>query len=282
MMTNFYKSSFLKLIFIFIITNTYLYAGLINAISIIVNDNVITLVDIDNKMKENNISKSKATEILIDEILYKQALEKQNVSVDIFDVDNYIELLAKQNNMKVYEFKSAVKQQENYELFRKKLKKQIIHQKLVSSISSNNIKIVNDDDMKIYYNNHIEEFNKPLKTDVKVYSSLKKSDLLKLKNNPMSVNNNINIQNLTLEDSKINPQVRYIIAKTKEKNFSVLFNNKKIYNMFFVIKKYDVKTIKFDDIKNKIFEVLMKQRENQYLKNYFETLKITADIKVLR
>ena len=281
-MINFYKIIFLKLSLLILISYSSLQAGLVNAISVIVNNDIITLVDIDNKMKLNKISKPKAIEILIDEILYNQALKNENINIDDFDIDNYIELLAKQNNMKVFEFKSAVKQQENYELFRKKLKKQIIHQKLVSSISSNNIKIVNDDDMKIYYNNHIEEFNKPLKTDVKVYSSLKKSDLLKLKNNPMSVNNNINIQNLTLEDYKINPQVRYIIAKTKEKNFSVLFNNKKIYNMFFVIKKYDVKTIKFDDIKNKIFEVLMKERENQYLKNYFETLKITADIKVLR
>jgi len=281
-MTNFYKSSFLKLIFIFIITCTYLQAGLLNAISVIVNKDIITLVDIDNKMKKDNISKSKAVEILIDEILYSQALLKQSVSVDIFDVDRYIELLAKQNNMKVYEFKSAVKQQENYDVFKAKIKKQIIHQKLIASISSNNIKRVTDDDMKIYYNNNISEFEKPVKTDVKVYSSLKKSDLREIKNNPMIINNNITIQNLTLEDSKINSQVRYIIAKTEEKNFSAIFNNKKIYNMFFVVKKYDVKTIKFDDIKSKIFEVMMKERENQYLKNYFETLKITADIKVLR
>jgi hypothetical protein len=281
-MIDFYKGTFLRCIFILILSITSSNAGLINAISVIVNNNIITLVDIDNKMKNNKVSKAEAVEILIDEILYKQALIKQNVSVDIFDIDNYIELLAKQNKMKVYEFKNAVKQQENYELFREKIRKQIIHQKLVSSIAANNIKLVNDEDMKIYYNNHIEEFKKPLKTEVKVYSSLKRLDLIKLKNNPMSINNNIDIQDLVLEDSKINAQVRYILAKTKEKEFSAIFNNKKIYNMFFVIKKYDVKTIKFKDIKNKIFEVMMKQRENQYLKNYFETLKITADIKVLR
>jgi len=281
-MINFYKGTLVRCIFILIISISSSNAGLINAISVIVNDDIITLVDIDNKMENNKVSKAKAIEILIDEILYKQALLKQNVSVDIFDVDNYVELLAKQNKMKVYQFKSAVKQQENYELFREKIKKQIVHQKLISSISANNIKIVNDEDMMIYYNNHIEEFNKPLKTEVKVYSSLKKSDLMKLKKNPMSMNNNISIEDLILEDSKINAQVRYILAKTKEKTFSAIFNNKKIYNMFFVIKKYDVKTIKFEDIKNKIFELMMKQRENQYLKNYFETLKITADIKVLR
>ena len=280
-MTIFYKSFFLRLVLVVLISCSSLQAGLINAISVIVNDDIITLVDIDNKIKEKKISKTNATKILIDEILYKQAIKNENISVDDFDIDNYIELLAKQNNMKVYEFKNAVMQEENYDSFRNKIKKQIIHQKLIQAISSSNLKRVNDDDMKIYYNNNIEQFIKPVKTDVKVYSSLKKSDLVSVKKNPMLISN-INIQDFTLENAKINAKIKYILAHTKEKSFSTIFKNKKIFNMFFVIKKYDVKTIKFEDVKVKIFETMMKQRENEYLKNYFETLKIIADIKVLR
>jgi len=280
-MTIFYKSFFLRLVLVVLISCSSLQAGLINAISVIVNDDIITLVDIDNKIKEKKISKTNATKILIDEILYKQAIKNENISVDDFDIDNYIELLAKQNNMKVYEFKNAVMQEENYDSFRNKIKKQIIHQKLIQAISSSNLKRVNDDDMKIYYNNNIEQFIKPVKTDVKVYSSLKKSDLVSVKKNPMLISN-INIQDFTLENAKINAKIKYILAHTKEKSFSTIFKNKKIFNMFFVIKKYDVKTIKFEDVKVKIFEIMMKQRENEYLKNYFETLKIIADIKVLR
>ena len=280
-MAIFCKSFFLRLIFVTLVCYSSLHAGLINAISVVVNNDIIMLVDIDNKMKEQKVSKTNAIKILIDEILYKQALKNENISVDDFDIDNYIELLAKQNNMKIYEFKNAVIQQESYKSFREKIKQQIIHQKLLQSISSSNLKKVNDDDMKIYYNNNIEQFIKPIKTDVKVYSSLKKSDLIKIKNNPMLIGN-INVQDITLENEKINAKIKYIIAHTKEKSFSTIFKNKKIYNMFFVLKKYDVKTIKFDDVKTKIFEIMMKERENEYLKNYFETLKITADIKVLR
>ena len=280
-MTIFYKSFFLRLIFVSLISYTSLQAGLINAISVVVNNDIITLVDIDDKIKEKQISKTNAIKVLIDEILYKQALKKENIGVDDFDIDNYIELLAKQNNMKIHEFKNAVIQQESYTSFRSKIKKQIIHQKLLQSISASNLKKVSDDDMKIYYNNNIEQFIKPLKTDVKVYSSLKKSDLIDVKNNPMSINN-INVEDLTLENTKINAKIKYILAHTKEKSFSTIFKNKKIYNMFFILKKYDVKTIKFDDVKSKIFQIMMKERENEFLKNYFETLKITADIKVIR
>jgi hypothetical protein len=281
-MIKIFKSTFFKVLFLSLVSGSILQAGLVNAISIIVNDDIITLVDIDNKMTKEHISKEKATQILVDEILYKQALKKQNVSVDDMDVENYIELLAKQNKMKVYEFKNAIKQQKDYEKFKEDIKKQILHQKLLQSIAANNLKRVSEDDMKIYYKNNISLFVKTLKTDVKVYSSLSKIDLEKIKNNPMLVNNNVNIQDMTLEDSKINPQIRYILASTKEKSFSSIFKNKKIFNMFFVVKKYDEKRIPFEEAKNKIFEVMMKKRENEYLKNYFETLKMTANIKVLR
>jgi hypothetical protein len=52
--------------------------------------------------------------------------------------------------------------------------------------------------------------------------------------------------------------------------------------MFFVKDKKDIKTLSFDEAKNQIFNTMMKKREQTYLQNYFETLKITADVQVLR
>jgi len=52
--------------------------------------------------------------------------------------------------------------------------------------------------------------------------------------------------------------------------------------MLFVSKKDELKTIEISKLKEKIFRIIMGQREKEYLKDYFETLKITADIKVLR
>ncbi len=50
----------------------------------------------------------------------------------------------------------------------------------------------------------------------------------------------------------------------------------------FKVSKNSIQIIPFEDVKNKIFNLIMKQREQKYLKEYFETLKITADIKILR
>ena len=106
-----------------------LYAGLVNAIAITVNETPITLFDIDKEVVSKKISQDKAVSQLIDAILYEQELKKNRISVDIFDVDNYIEKLAASNNMNVLDFKTLVRQQQNYTIFREKIKKTIITSK---------------------------------------------------------------------------------------------------------------------------------------------------------
>ena len=77
-------------------------------------------------------------------------------------------------------------------------------------------------------------------------------------------------------------QLKYIINQTKEQSFSAIFTANKTYNMLFISKKEDIQTIDYKDVKAKIFNVVMDEREKDYLKSYFEKLKITAEIKILR
>jgi hypothetical protein len=98
----------------------------------------------------------------------------------------------------------------------------------------------------------------------------------------MLVNKNVQSTNKTIHQKDINSQLKYIISQTKAQSFTSIFTSNRMYNMLYVSKKYDIQSTKYEDVKDKIFNVVMEQREKEYLKNYFETLKITADIKVLR
>jgi hypothetical protein len=40
--------------------------------------------------------------------------------------------------------------------------------------------------------------------------------------------------------------------------------------------------VPFKEVKNKIFNIIMSQREQKYLKEYFKKLKLKADIKIIR
>jgi hypothetical protein len=274
--------NFKSLVVIFLLNFINLHAGLVNAIAISVNSEAITLLDIDNAMQKYNINKNDSVNKLINDILYRQLIKKENIYVDMFDLNDYIKKLAKQNKMKLYEFKNAIQQQESFESFEKKIKKQMIHQKLISAIASNKIVKASTEDMQIYYNNHKNEFERASKINLKIYISKNKKALVKSKQNPMIMQNNVKIQDITLKDEQINPKIRYIISKTSQNTFSSIFVNNKTYNMFYIIKKYDTKIISFKDAKNKIFEMVMKKRQDDFLKEYFNTLRITANIKVLR
>ena len=257
-------------------------AELINAIAFIVNDDPITLYDIDKKMETQKLSKDKAVGTLIDEILYTQLLTKYNISVDIFDVDDYIEKLAKSNKMSLFEFKNAVKQQQNYEQFKNQIKSQLKHQKLISKIAFNKIVIAVDDDLKIYYNNNQSQFKIASIIKVIQYKSKDKKALLQIKKNPMAIAKNVTVKEVHLKQNDLKSQTKFIINKTNEKKFTAIFASDKFYNMFYILEKLDIDEIQFEDVKSKIFGIIMKQREQEYLKNYFEILKLTADIKVLR
>ena len=111
-----------KIILSILFCTVSLYAGLINAIAITVNDTPITLLDIDNEMLAKKVTKDQAVSILIDKILYEQELENNGISVDIFDLDNYIEKLAANNKMNVLDFKSLVRQEQNYGAFKENIK----------------------------------------------------------------------------------------------------------------------------------------------------------------
>lgn len=271
-----------KIILSILFAAVSLHAGLVNAIAITINETPITLYDIDQEIETKQISKEQAVSQLIDQILYEQALKSNKISVDIFDIDTYIEKLAASNKMNVLDFKSLVRQQEDYTSFKEKIKKQLLHQKLITKIASGKLKIATEDDLKIYYENNKEQFKIAGTINVVAYVSKNKKVLNQLKKNPMLQSKDILIQNITMKQSELNPQTKYILNSTSPKQFSAIFAQNKNYNMFYVKEKKDINTLVFTDVKDRIFQVIMKKREQDYLKEYFETSKITADIKVLR
>lgn len=49
-----------------------------------------------------------------------------------------------------------------------------------------------------------------------------------------------------------------------------------------IVQKENQQTIAFEDVKDRIFNIIMQDREKTYLKDYFEKLKLSADIKIVR
>ena len=74
-----------KLFLALLISSGISFGNMVNGIALTVNDDPITLYDIDKTMSENKIGKNEAVGLLIDKILYEQAVKENNISADIFD-----------------------------------------------------------------------------------------------------------------------------------------------------------------------------------------------------
>lgn len=272
-----------KLLFALLITAGILNAGLVNAIAFIVNEEPITLYDIDKKMSEGKLNKNQAVGILIDELLYEQELKNNNITVDMFDVNNYLERLAASNKMDLYQFKSIIKQKyKDFSVYENEIKKQILRQKLVTKAIRGNLKLPEQDDLNIYYENHLKEFSTASKFHVVQYVTKNKRSLLAIRQNPMAVMEDVKRDTLVFEQEKLNSQFKYLLNDTQEKNFTPIFTSDKNFVMLFVTKKEGTVTQEFKEVKDKIFEIIVSEKEKKFLQEYFEKIKLTADIKVIR
>ena len=272
-----------KLFISLVISSGISFAAMINGIAIIVNDEPITLHDIDKTMSVNKVGKNEAVSYLIDKILYDQLVQENNISVDIFEINEYIEKLANSNGMDVYTFKSVVKQKyPDYAVFEEEAKNSVIRQKLVQKIVKGQLTIATQEDMELYYEKNKNQFLSANTFQVIQYTSKNKASLISAIKNPMIIPDDVQRDSTTLETQKLPAQMQFLLNETKENSFTPIFTANKQFVALFVQKKQGSSALGFESVKAKIFNDIMNTREKKYLKDHFEKQKLTADIKIVR
>lgn len=272
-----------KLILSLMISSGISFSAMINGVAIIVNDEPITLYDIDRTMSVNNVGKNEAVSYLIDKILYDQLVKENNISADIFEINDYIEKLANSNGMDVYNFKSVIAQKyPDYSVFENEAKNAIIRQKLVQKIVKGQLAIATQEDMELYYEKNKNQFLTASSFQIIEYRSKNKASLINALKNPMIIPDDVNRDSATLEIEKLPAQMQFLLNETKESSFTPIFTNNKHYVSLYIQKKLGSAPLAFESVKAKIFNEIMSTREKKYLKDHFEKQKITADIKIVR
>jgi len=272
-----------KLFLSLLVSSGISFAAMLNGIAIIVNDEPITLYDIDKTMSVNNISKNEAVSYLIDKILYDQLVKENNISADIFDINDYIEKLANSNGMDVYTFKSVIKQKyPDYTVFENEAKNAVIRQKLVQKIVKGQLSIATEEDMQLYYEKNKGQFSSANNYEVLQYTSTNKASLIKTIKNPLLLSDDVQKAPITISAVNLQAQMQYLLNETKENSFTPIFTANKQYVALFILRKQGSATLAFESVKAKIFNDIMSLREKKYLKDHFEKQKLTADIKIVR
>lgn len=272
-----------KLFLALLVSSGISFASMVNGVAITVNDEPITLYDIEKVMSSNKINRNEAAGLLIDKALYEQSVTQNNISADIFDVNEYIEKLAAANGMDLYSFKAVVKQKYgNYELFENEAKDAVIRQKLIQKIVKGQLPIATQEDMELYYEKNKDQFSTSKFYEVTQYTSTNKASLVSAINNPMVIADDVQKTPIKLSIENLQPQMQFLLNETKTNSFTPIFSANKQFISLFVIRKEGTTALGFETVKAKIFNDIMTSREKKHLKEYFEKQKLTADIKVVR
>lgn len=272
-----------KLFLTLLVSSGISFAGVVNGIAITVNDEPITVYDIEKTMSVNKLGKNEAVGLLIDKALYEQSVKENNIVADVFDVNEYIEKLAKANGMDLYSFKAIVKQKYgNYSDFEEEAKDAVIRQKLIQKIVKGQLAVATQEDMELYYEKNKNQFSTSKAYEVIQYTSKNKASLANALNNPMVIATDVEKTPLKLGVESLQPQMQFLLNETKLNSFTPIFTANKQFVSLFVTRKEGTTSLDFETVKGKIFNDIMTTREKKYLKDYFEKQKLTADIKIVK
>ena len=267
----------------FIFIGTLSYAGLVDAVSVIINNSPITLYEIQKYSQQFHISPKEALQILMQEKLENELIKKYGISVDDMEIDDEIEKMSSKANMSIYDFKNYLEKKGiNYRKYREDLRKKLLKNKLYKKIAQENIKRVSEKELKDYYNQHIDLYSIPDMIEVIEYDSPDKNALLQITKNPMFNSPNITKKDVVLSSKKLNPKLLYIFQQTKSGNFTPILPLNNQYIAFYIKRKINQKPLPFDKIKNAIYAEIMSKREKRVVRSYFDKLISEANIKTIR
>ncbi len=173
--------NFFKFLFFTVLFATFANAGLINAISLTINNEPITLYEIHKIRTIYKVSVDEAIDLLIQQRLEESEIKRLGIVVDDFDVKEEIKKIASSNSLSVFDFLDMLKSRgidkDDYEKeLKEKLKKQMLYRKIVSQRAQR----PSDEEMLRYYKNNKDEFSSPELFEVKNISPHQKRHCLKL------------------------------------------------------------------------------------------------------
>lgn len=259
------------------------FAGLIGGISMTVDNEAITLYEIQSYTQQNKVSTQEAVNRLIQRKIEEIEIRKLGIVASPYEVDKKMKEIAKQNGLSEAQFKKAlVAEGHSEKRIRRDIEDKFKRDELYKKIVGSSLKKPDEEELQSYYDLHQNEFNMPTSVELVEYISTSKEALEAQQKQPMVNIPNIEVSQKTVELKSINPQLAGLLVQTPDGSFTPVLNLGKVAGMFFVQKKVGTQNVSFAMAKQEIFARVMKSKEQASLIEYFEKKKSEANIKAIR
>lgn len=264
------------------LTTFQLHAGLVNAISIVVEKEPITLFEIYKHAKLYNIPTKDAVEVLVRQKLEISQIKNMGIEASEYEITKRFNEIATNNNMNIDSFTSALMSQNiNIEDYKNEIKKSIQRERLYQHILRDKFQPIEKEELEKYYNANKNDFTRVESFDV---TRLQSTDF-------NSLNQMVSL--LTQDDSIESTRLRLYSASTEARIVSLLTNvnegemtpiveTKDGFVKFVVHKKTNESILPFEQAQNLIMHKISQDQEKGIIEDYFEKLKSRASITVIR
>jgi len=264
---------------------TSLNAQVYDGVAIVVKDKAITLLDIENEMKNSHLDAKEASDILIRKQLEALEIEERKITVASGEVYDDIKKMASRNKMSISDFYDAVRESNGMTSteLKEKTKEKILSQKLYSAIAYSSISEPSETEIEEYYEMHKESYKHPASFRVIIYDSNDRARLQEKVDNPMFYSPEIATNEQVLPFDRISPELASLLEKTPLNHFTAVIPNGKGGFMSFYMKEIEsAKEGGLESVRNQILNSIMAEQREQVLGDYFAKLRHNADINVIR
>lgn len=264
---------------------TFALGAPVGGVAVLVKNSPITLYEITQEMKQSGMDATKSADALIRKKLEQLEAQEKKISVTPSEVKEEMERMAKQNNLTVEQFLDAMKTARgvNESDLKAKIEESIRGQKLYSSIAFSKMAQPTPAEEADYYQLHLDEFSHPDRYDVTTYVANAAETLQAKIDDPMHDVPNIVTKDENIPAKNINPQLAQILNKIEVGKFGpILPNGKNGFMSFYMKDKQNLVTENLDSVRPQIANMIMGEKRNQVLNDYFTRLRLSAEIKILR
>jgi hypothetical protein len=135
-----------------------------------------------------------------------------------------------------------------------------------------------DNDLKLFYKNHANEFIIPTSISVVEYSAPAKEQIERF----MQTGQGIEGQALEKETATLNPTLLQMMLQTPNGTFTKALNAGDRYVVYKVVSKNGQTSVAFEDAKPAISARWQQEQREKALKEYFKKMRTSADIQIIR
>ncbi|MCL9821479.1 peptidyl-prolyl cis-trans isomerase [Helicobacter sp. 14348-15] len=269
---------------LFVASSVFSTPSLVNGIAFFVNGNPVTLLDVYKVQQRDKVEQNIAVDILINEKLHEEEIKKHNIIVTELELSDELNAIAKQNKTTSTQLESYIRTNGgNWESYKDEIKKRILKRKLYQIISQESLKMVNEDELRNYYNTHKEEFSIPQSIDVKKFFSKEGAALETLvKSGGKTIPKGIGQENEVLQIAALNPQIVPAFVQGKVGTFTPIYPVGEDFITFLIEAKNNPSLAPFENVRDIILQKIMSQKEDYLIYEYFEKLRSDAKVNIIR